>query len=196
MKIYTFREFEEIFTELIHRDGAEGLLNWLRVSDFREAPASTKFHGNYPGGLCNHSVNVYYELQRLLAAYPEIYCSDETAAIIALLHDVCKVNFYSREMRNKKIDGVWQEVPSYTIEEKFCFAGYHGPKSVWLIERYMKLTPEEAVAIAGHMGNEDGKFGPYLAYERMPLAWLLHVADESATVLIEPNDEKEKENKI
>lgn len=180
--MHTFQEFLDIYQANIHRDGADKLMEWITNSDFQTAPASTRFHGDYAGGLCHHSVNVYWQLCRLLEAYPEIECSAESAAIIALLHDACKINFYEVEMRNKKIDGEWKSVPFYTINEKFTFAGYHGPKSVWLIERYMKLTPEEAVAIAGHMGNEDGKYGPYRAYERMPLAWLLHVADEAASV--------------
>lgn len=180
--MHTQEEFLEIFDREITRPGCTELREWLMNSDFFVAPASTKFHGNVPGGLCDHSVNVYNEFQRLLKAYPEITCSAETAAIITLLHDLCKVNFYTIEMRNKKIDGKWESVPTYTIDEKFNFAGYHGPKSVYLVQHFMQLTPEEAVAIAGHMGNEHGDFGPYRAYERMPVAWLLHAADEASAI--------------
>lgn len=181
--MYGLNDFLKIYDTNIHREGSEKLRNWLLASDFQIAPASTKFHGNYPGGLVEHSVNVYYEFQRLLEAYKDrIYCSNETAAIITLLHDVCKINFYVQEMRNKKIDGKWEQVPIYTIDEKFCFAGYHGPKSVYLIQNFMKLTPEEAVAIAGHMGNENGDYGPYRSYERMPVAWMLHAADEASSI--------------
>lgn len=182
--MHTKEEFLEIFDREIKRPGATDLRGWLLNSDFFEAPASTRFHGNVPGGLCDHSVNVYYELKRLLAAYPEIgkTCPDETVAVISLLHDLCKVNYYAIEMRNKKIDGKWESVPCYTVDEKFSYAGYHGPKSVFLAQHYIGLTPEEGVAIAGHMGNEHGDYAAYRSYEKMPLAWLLHVADEASTI--------------
>ena len=54
--------FIEIFTSQIHRPGAAELLEWLESTDFFEAPASTHYHGSYPGGLVEHSLNVYYEL--------------------------------------------------------------------------------------------------------------------------------------
>lgn len=181
--MYGLSDFLAIYDENIKRDGADKLREWLLKTDLEVAPASTRFHGNYPGGLVEHSVNVYYEFQRLLEAYKDrIFCSNETAAIVTLLHDVCKINYYAVEMRNKKIDGKWEQVPAYTVDEKFCFAGYHGPKSVYLIQNFMRLTPEEAVAIAGHMGNEDGKNGPYKSYERMPIAWMLHAADEASSI--------------
>ena len=40
------------------REGIEKLLSYLEKSDFFEAPASTKFHGNYKGALCVHSLGV------------------------------------------------------------------------------------------------------------------------------------------
>lgn len=189
--MHTFEEFTKLFQTHIYREGSDKLLEWITNSDFSQAPASTRFHGNYPGGLCHHSVNVYYELQRLLKAYPEIQCSEETAAIISLLHDSCKINFYEIEYRNKKINGEWQSVPTYTINEKFCYGG-HGSKSVFIIQNYIRLTPEEAVAIHNHMGAFDNQ-NVGKTYERYPLAWILHVADESAGYLIESKNEKENE---
>ncbi|MBQ2469187.1 MAG: hydrolase, partial [Clostridia bacterium] len=62
----------------IDRDGIDKLLGWLETSDFFTCPASTKYHGAYRGGLLEHSLNVYDELQRLLAAYPEIEAKEES----------------------------------------------------------------------------------------------------------------------
>ena len=95
-------KFIELYTKYIKRPGAEELMKWLRESDFFTAPASTRFHGSYPGGLCEHSVHVWEELVRLLKAYPEVKVSGETAAIVTLLHDLCKVGVYNIELRNKK----------------------------------------------------------------------------------------------
>lgn len=86
----------------VKRDGIEELLDWVKKSDFFTAPASTRFHGSYPGGLLQHSLNVYDELKRVLEAYPEIECSEESAIICALFHDFCKINYYTVEKRKAK----------------------------------------------------------------------------------------------
>lgn len=180
-------DFVRLFTQHIKRPGSEDLLHFLETSDFFAAPASTRFHGNYEGGLCEHSVNVWEELVRLKKAYPEVKISAESAAIVSLLHDLCKIGCYKTELRNKKENGVWRSVPTYVFQEDFCYGG-HGSKSVFLAQQYIHLTPEEAVAINCHMGPWDrspGDFGLGSAYERYPLAWLLHVADESATYIRE-----------
>lgn len=180
--------FLEIYDKYVVRGGAADLKQWLMDSDFFAAPASTRYHGSYEGGLCAHSVNVWNQMVRLLKAYPEVKTNGETVAIIALLHDVCKINLYKVDFRNAKNEaGVWEKVPYYAHDEKFAY-GNHGGKSVFLISQHLRLTDEEAVAIQCHMGNEDGKYSTSGAYKQFPLAWLLHVADEAATFI----DEKEK----
>lgn len=181
------QDFIKLFTKYIKRPGADKLLEWLEDSDFFQAPASTRFHGNYEGGLCEHSVNVWEELVRLLKAYPEVKVSAESAAIVSLLHDLCKIGCYKQELRNTKVNGVWVQRPVYVFQEDFCYGG-HGSKSVYLAQKYMNLTETEAVAINCHMGFADrspGDYGLGGAYEQYPLAWLLHVADESATYMRE-----------
>lgn len=185
-------KFIEEYRKYIQRDGAEEFLSYLLESDFFIAPASSKYHGDFEGGLCLHSMNVFIELIRLLKAYPEIKTSGETAAIIALLHDVCKIGCYKVSMHNVKENNIWVQKPYYTFEEDFTYGG-HGSKSVYLIQKFMKLTDEEAVAINCHMGVFDkapSEFGAISnAYKNYPLAWLLHVADESATYIRESKQE-------
>lgn len=179
--------FLSIFDKYVQRDGADNLRDWLLCSDFFTAPASTKYHGSFEGGLCKHSLNVWKQMINLLKAYPEIKANSETVAIISLLHDVCKIDLYKIDYRNVKNRlGIWEKMPYYTHDEKFAY-GNHGGKSVFLISKHIKLTDEEAVAIQCHMGNEDGKYTTSSAYQQFPLAWLLHVADEAATFI----DEKE-----
>lgn len=180
-------DFIRIFTSHIKRPGADKLLAWLEESDFFIAPASTKFHGNYEGGLCEHSVNVYEELVRLLKAYPEVRVTAETAAIVTLLHDLCKVNTYKTEYRNVKVDGRWTQRPVYVFQEDYAFGG-HGSKSVYLAQKFIPLTETEATAINCHMAALDRSPNDYsigAAFETNPLAWLVHVADESATYIRE-----------
>lgn len=176
--------FKHAVENLIQRPGIDALMSWLEESDFYTAPASSRFHGSHPGGLLEHSINVYNELQRLLAAYPEVQCTKETAAIIALFHDICKVNMYVPEKRNRKNDqGIWEQYDAYRIDEKFKFGG-HGSKSVFLLQQFIKLTPEEAVAINNHMGAYDNDHVGS-SFEAFPLAFLLHAADGAATYIVE-----------
>lgn len=126
-------EFLKIYTENIHRDGADKLLEWLKCSDFFAAPASTKYHSCHEGGLCEHSLKVYHRLTRTVSdnglINPEGVPIAETLAICGLLHDVCKANFYTVQMRNVKDErGHWEKKPYYAVDEKFPFG--HGEKSV------------------------------------------------------------------
>lgn len=179
--------FREIFAKYVTREGCDELLNWLDSTDFFTAPASTKFHGSYEGGLVEHSVHVWEEMIRLLKAYPEVKVSAETAAIVTLLHDVCKIGCYKTELRNQKVNGIWVQRPVYVFDEDYCFGG-HGSKSVYLIQKFMPLTEAEAVAINCHMGPWDRNPNDYSlgnAFEQYPLAMLVHMADMSATYIRE-----------
>ena len=185
-------EFLEIFYD-IEREGSDKLLDWLERSDFFTAPASTNRHSAEEGGLCKHSVFVYRRLVKLLESeYGKDWCqtvSAETAAIVALLHDVCKVNCYISDTRNVKDEnGVWQKIPCYKFEDSLPYG--HGEKSVYIISSFIELTREEAMAINWHMGGFDarvkgGYYGLQTAYYNYPLALLVHLADIEATYLDE-----------
>ena len=181
------QEFLTICRTAVQREGLEDLLAWMGKADFFTAPASTRYHGSYPGGLCQHSIDVYQYAKKLTFLLPK-EPREESLVIATLFHDLCKVNLYKQEKRNQKINGTWQEVPCYAIEEKYHFGG-HGSKSVFLIQQFMKLTAEEAAAINCHMGFSDGTPNTVrdvsAAYEQFPLAWITHVADEAATWLLE-----------
>lgn len=185
-------EFIKIYTQNIKREGSDKLLDYIVKSDFFTAPASYRFHSNYDGGLCQHTLNVYYRLKKLVEVeYGENYServSDETIAICALLHDVCKIDFYTTEMRNVKVDGVWVQKPRYVVKDGLPYG--HGEKSVYIINGYMRLTREEAIAINWHAGGFDARaLGGSLtfsqAFYQYPLSVLLHIADLEATYLDE-----------
>lgn len=176
--------------ESINRPGIKELMQWLEDNGFYTSPASTRYHGAYAGGLLDHSLNVYDELNRLLAAYPQIEVSEESKIICSLFHDLCKVNMYATEKRNRKnSEGQWESYDAYTIKEKFCYGG-HGSKSVYLVQHFMDLTPEEAVAIQCHMSSWEDGAGKTVggAFSQFPFAWLVHVADESATFILESEE--------
>ena len=182
------QKFIEYYQANIHREGADRLLEWLQTTDFFTAPASTRYHCACPSGLVQHSVNVY-EVMMEKHFDPETD-SAESFALCALLHDVCKAQFYKISTRNVKNEktGQWEKVPYYTIEDAFPYG--HGEKSVFLIERFVRLKPAEATAIRWHMGGFDdaargGNFSISVAYDKYPIAVKLHLADLEATYLRE-----------
>ena len=179
------QEFIDIFKENIKRPGSEKLLEWLSQSDFFIAPASTKYHSAFEGGLVQHSLNVYKLLKKRCAEYG--ITDGESIAICGLLHDICKANFYKASTRNVKNEetGKWEQVPFYTIKEEFPY-GSHGGKSVYLMLAHgLQLTDEEAAAINCHMGGWDYTtyHNPSNAFEKYPLAVYLHTADMLATYI-------------
>lgn len=185
-------KFIEIYNRYIKRPGAQDLLDFLTSSksDFFEAPASTRFHLSEPGGLVKHSIHVYECLVDYLSRprVKELYnldASDETIAIIALLHDLCKVNVYKKSFRNRKDEsGKWIQVPTYDYSDDLPYG--HGEKSVYIISGFMKLSREEAFAIRYHMGfSETDNKNVGNAFEKYPLAFALSTADMEATYFLE-----------
>lgn len=182
--------FIAIFKEKIHRDGADKLLAYLESSDFFTAPASTRYHGAYFGGLLEHSLNVYdclcdYVSRPRVKEEYGLEFSEESLAIVALLHDLCKIDFYVEGTRNVKENGVWKSVPTYTIDDKLPYG--HGEKSVYIASGYMRLTREEAFAIRFHMGfsADDNANLVGSAFGKFPLAVALFVADMEAAHFVE-----------
>ena len=182
-------EFLNIARENIKREGLENLINWLVTTDFFEAPASSKFHLAEAGGLCKHSINIYKRMLNLaIAEYGEENVNRETIAICGLFHDICKCCFYKTEYRNVKENGEWVQKPYYAVDDMLPYG--HGEKSVYIINGYMRLTREEALAINWHMGGFDkrvvgGDFEFSKAYYKYPICVLMHMADVMATYLDE-----------
>ena len=187
-------KFETLLQETC-RDGIDRLLEFIRKSDFYTAPASTKFHGSYEGGLLEHSLNVYNRLHEKMTTDPiwiqvaeKKGYTEENYIISALLHDLCKTYYYTTEMRNKKDEnGKWIQVPFYTVEDKIPLG--HGVKSVFMIEEYIKLKPCERYSVRWHMAAYDithtEAYTLGNAMELHPLVLALHEADMEATHIME-----------
>ena len=167
------------------REGMDKLIDFLKnKSDFFTCPASTKFHGNFAGGLAEHSLKVYEILEhKVKNCIYQIEIPEESIIIIGILHDICKVNFYAVDYRNAKNElGVWEKVPYYKVEDTIPYG--HGEKSVMMLSEYIKLTNEEKYAIRWHMGFTEPKelyttLG--LAYTKYPICVLTNEADLEAT---------------
>ena len=203
------------FIELIStikRDGADidGFLKWLNKSDFFIAPASTKYHCNYPGGLCEHSLNVYNNLITLVeqfASHSEYIenekgiainivpnYSDDAIKLVSLLHDISKTNFYEHYYRNTKDDnGNWVQVLEYKIKDdanRFIY-GNHEQTSEYMASTFFPLTVEERSAILHHHGGrswDSAQDDMSSVFNRYSLALLLHMADMLSTFINEKID--------
>jgi len=189
--------FIEIYKTYIKREGADKLLEYLLSSDFFTAPASARFHSSFEGGLCEHSLNVYDCLVSYLnmprtKEIMGVSYSEESIAIVALLHDLCKVGVYKKGFRNVKNEqGAWQRVDTFEYDDKLPYG--HGEKSVYIASGYMRLTREEAFAIRYHMGYSSQTEDPRnvsAAFEMFPLAFALSTADSEATYFIESKKDK------
>ena len=198
------KRFETMLSEC-HREGMDKLIKYLRKSDFYTAPASTRFHSCHEGGLVEHSLNV---ADCLLDKLNDPIWKDrlsevgrESIIISALLHDICKSNYYVVEMKNKKVysdhgkksDSAgrydWETVLGYTVDDKIPYG--HGEKSVMMIEEFIKLKPVERYAIRWHMGYTEAKENwntISLAIKKYPLVLAIFEADLESTYLLEKEE--------
>ena len=134
------------------RKGDKAVLRYLEEAGFFTSPASTKYHGAFPGGLCYHSVNVATEVLGIMAQHQlEDENMNASAVTCALLHDICKAGAYRQTTKRQRgPDGKWQDVPAYEYDDSGLPLG-HGEKSLFLLQRLgMELTDQEAAAIRWH----------------------------------------------
>ena len=192
----------------VTRDGVDKLMAFIRKSDMYAAPASTRFHLSVTGGLLQHSLNVLDALRANLtknddgtysyevAGVPAARVTEENVIIMALLHDICKTYFYTTEIRNRKVNGKWEQYEAFAVDDKIPYG--HGEKSVMMIEEYMKLQPVERYAIRWHMGmSEANIIQTYCqAAEKYPLVLFTHMADQMATSYLETNTGNKKPEDI
>ena len=178
----------EIYKKLLlstKRPGIENLVQWLDNSDFKVAPASTRYHSNYEGGLLKHSLNVYEECMRQQDLIKLFNVPKESIIITSLLHDICKVNYYKMEMRNVKKNGAWVQEPYYTVEDMFPMG--HAEKSIIIAQQYIQLTEVEIAMIRNHMGGfvDTSYFSSSNLFNKYPESLILHIADIKATYILE-----------
>lgn len=184
------------------RKGIQDLIKYLDETDFYLAPASTRFHAAYDGGLAYHSLMV---CEAALSLYNDFYpqllesrkwlddeIKEDSVILATLLHDLCKIDTYVPGFRNVKDDttGKWEKVATYTRDPQLAMG--HGGKSVYIIQKYIQISDREAQAIYWHMGAYDISLYMTLdelskAFESNFLAFLLHQADMMTTYVLENN---------
>jgi HD superfamily phosphohydrolase YqeK len=195
------QEFLNICRTVITRPGINELLDWLEHrSDFFIAPASANYHSAYPGGLVEHSLNVYKmckEFKDTINPKYSVYerhcdnITEENIAIACLFHDLCKTNYYTpTEKWRKDENNQWVSIPTYKVIDKFPCG--HGEKSVILLQQFMRLTGEEILAIRWHMGAFSAgtildiyQKNAFLSALEYPLTNMLCIADQYASFMME-----------
>ena len=207
------KRFIELVQSIKRDCDKEGLIQFLKESDFFTAPASTKYHGAYEGGLCAHCLNVYDRLEAMAfngtcynilieptdgpLKYEDF---EDTLKIVALFHDISKTNFYEKFFANKKVYSDsgsksdnggrfdWVVETSYKVREskdRFIF-GTHGQNSERIISSFIPLRTEESCAIINHHSVYDNpNLDITVIFNRYPLLTLLHIADLYATYIDE-----------
>lgn len=186
--------FCDIARENINRKGINELLEWLTThTDFFYAPCSTRFHLSEEGGLVKHSLNVFDIFNNITTPAYVNCASIETATIITLFHDICKANTYKPCKKSRKTGKLlpngkpeWEDYTGYDFDEEFPYG--HGEKSVYLLQKFIDLTDEEAMAIRWHMGFSDSSFKGGMqtvsnAMSKYPIIAFLHSADLISTAL-------------
>jgi hypothetical protein len=180
---------EEIINLLktVNRNGMNKLINRLEISDFFEAPASAKQHGNFVGGLAKHVLSTLNILKEKNQRY-NLELSEETMIICALLHDNCKIDFYKlQEKWRKDSYNKWEKYTAYGYDDKFPIG--HGEKSVILVQRFIELSDEEVALIRWHMGPfglSDNQLKLYSAALKIyPSIVAMFTADFESTVYLE-----------
>ena len=160
-------------------------LEWLDSTDFYYAPGSTVYHDAEPCGLLRHSLRVVNKMTELIKIPTFSMINPCDAYLVALVHDWCKINFYEQYMRNVKNEetGVWEKVPSYRCNGSNLPFG-HGVTSMFMAQKFFKLTTEQALAIRWHMGRwntaEKELVDLCNAEETYPMIHLLQFADQLA----------------
>ena len=199
-------QLRTLLNKITSRDKTKLEAYLIEESDFLTAPASCFFHNNFEGGLFDHSVNVYTyakQFAKVVEASHQIIYTDETLLLTTLCHDLCKCNQYETGIRWTKDDktGKWQSYQTYLINDQFPLG--HGEKSVFMLQKLIDITEEEACSIRWHLGFSDpsihtgwpsrGSFQQ--AFNNYPLVKIVHLADLSTALNEKCYDHKKGEYK-
>jgi hypothetical protein len=165
------QKFIDLFSEVFPEDTTVELMRDLKNMGFFDAPASTKYHGNYPGGLFDHSFTVTKCLLSLTERLELKWERSISPYLVGMLHDLCKCDQYIRK-----------DDDTYEYNTGLTLTG-HGEKSIILAQNIISLTEEEVLCIRWHMGAFDDKqnWNTYgAAIEQFPNVLYTHTADMMA----------------
>lgn len=203
------QEFLFLINSIEREFDKERLVKWLERSDFFIAPASAKYHGSCKGGLCEHSLNVYYSLLSLRDKFLPNSINDDSLKIVGLLHNASKANYYETYFRNVKDEnGKWIQVQEYKVRDDRFIYGSQEQTAEFMVSTFIPLEVQERVAILhqlGGQGHDSTQVNMGTIFGEYPLATLLHTADLLSTFILEnekcfqtpePKEVEESEEKV
>lgn len=167
-------KFVALMEKTILQEECFELIRRLKPRGFFTAPASAKYHGNYEGGLFDHSYKMTLCLLALTQQLELKWQRPQSPYLVGMLHDLCKCDQYIR-----KDDG------TYDYQKALVLTG-HGDKSVIIAQRIVNLTDEEILCIRWHMGAYDDKSvwnNLNAAIEHYPNVLFTHTADMMASTI-------------
>lgn len=152
------------------------------VNQFIKAPASKKYHGNYPGGLYEHSLTVTQSLMKLTDKLNLTWEREASPLIVGLFHDLCKIDAYEELPVLKDDPAAYKHSSAPVIDG-------HGEKSIIYLQQYIDLTEEEIACIRWHMGAYERDTSKWEYYDRAirkyPNVLYTHTADMIASKIID-----------
>ena len=187
------------FVDFMASSGDEDLvspdmLKYLSLNHFFTAPASTKYHGNYEGGLFDHSFAVAKFLVQLTEDNHLTWKNPRSPYIVGMFHDLCKIDQYipQYEMREELEQSPLNDPKPVKFVKTLCGYDYnpdtllkgHGDKSVMLLSQFYTLTDEEIMCIRYHMGafTDKSEWNDYTrAVRNYPNVLWTHQADMLAS---------------
>lgn len=161
------------YTELMKDLRLDYMTKELTNMGFFQAPASTRYHGNYTGGLFDHSLAVTKSLLELTEKLGLTWEKHRSPYIVGMFHDLCKCDAYVFDA----------STGSYKYNPDLIIPG-HAERSIILLQKHILLTDEEIACIRFHMGAFEGseiwnQYGN--AIEQYPNVLFTHTADMIAS---------------
>lgn len=167
------------------------IVSYLSSTDFYSAPASSRYHDMFPGGLLYHHLQVYNQILDLRQIGKFQNVDIASAVLVALVHDWCKIGMYEKYAKNVKnpVTKEWDSVNAYRIRDDSTGRLGHGPQSVVMAMRlcniqYSTLTDDELAAIRWHSATYDvTSYDIYALNDcnrNIPLVHMLQFADQLA----------------
>ena len=185
------QRFKDLVSSIqrLSEEDVHNVLQYLDNTDFFVAPASTKYHGAYEGGLCEHSLHVYDNLVKLQQVFGFALDQNDTDSItiVSLFHDLGKINFYKQEIKHRKVydtkgNSKWEDYVGYVTKEpnERFLLGNHEENCAYLVSTLIPLRTTEYSAILNHhggMGWDSAQLNIAEIFQLNPLAQFLHYAD-------------------
>ena len=156
-------------------------------SRFFTAPASTRYHNSFTGGLLIHSVTVTEIALRFLREVRPDGISEsekESFTLVGLFHDLGKIGSIDKDLYLESETWQKERGQNYTYNVNLGNL-QHQVRSLYLLQKYkIPLTEDEYHSILFHEGAFTS-WGKDIRYKFSEMCWLIHSADVYSAFFLE-----------